>query len=119
LRVEPAPAAFDKEANLINPEDEPTTECPGSVSEPEAAPGEFCLYTIEPGPGVPPIAGATIAPSLNDPDQWAPDRTIGLLIPFEIEAESARARGTWAVTACPLPPTEEEEDEGVEFHCPK
>jgi hypothetical protein len=112
LRVIPAPAEYNAPTNLIEEGDPPTARCPGSVSDPQAAPGEFCLYATV-------LEGATTegAASVND-SSFSADRTSGLVFPFGIETEGlARGRGTWAVTACPPPPTEEEEEEGVES-CP-
>lgn len=109
LRVTPAPADFVDSTNLIKEGDPPTAQCPGSVTEPEAAPGEFCLYAIV-------LEGAFIAGAVNDPS-WSADRTSALLFPFTIQTdELARGRGTWAVTACPEPTEEEKEKE--EFSCP-
>jgi hypothetical protein len=110
LRVSPAPAEFEESTNLIKDGDPPTAQCPGSVTEPEAAPGEFCLYAIV-------FDGAIIGGSVNDVS-WSADRTSALVFPFSIQTEElARGRGTWAVTACPQRTEEEEEKE--EFNCPK
>ena len=106
LRVIPAPAEFLPATNLIEEGDPPTTQCPGSVSDPQAAPGEFCLYAIV-------LEGASIGLQVND-QSWSADRSSALVFPFAIETEGlARGRGTWAVTACPAPIEEEEVD------CPK
>ena len=109
LRVIPAPAEYEEATNLIEPGDEPTAECPGTLSDPEAAPGEFCLYVKE-------IVKAS-GPTLNI-NSTSADRSSGLIVQFVTEAETgvARGSGTWAVTACPEP-SEEEIEEG-EFNCP-
>ena len=111
LRVIPAPAEFEPSTNLIGPEDAPTAQCPGAASDPEAAPGEFCLYVKE-------LKNAS-GPLLNINNIVA-DRSSGIIAEFVIETEGEGwGSGTWAVTACPPPPSEEEEEEGVEADCPK
>lgn len=107
LRTIPAPAEFLPSSNLIvKGEDSPTAECPGTVNDPQAAPGEFCLYAVV-------LSGASPALAVND-ELWSADRSSGLVFPFDIETEGlARGRGTWAVTACPAPEEEEE------VNCPK
>lgn len=113
LRIEPAPH-FLIGNNLIGAGGvEPNEECPGSVEEPEAAPGEFCIYADA-------LTGAKLSNFINDPEDWKFDPTAGFLVPFETEPEVfARGRGTWAATACPPPPTEEEEEEPGFEPCPK
>lgn len=115
LRVIPAPKVdVLKSNNYIPFGSPPTTECPGTVEDPEAAPGEFCLYG---GEAAAALTGATPDFGLAISNFWSPDLTSGLVIPMHIEESEARGRGTWAVTACPRP-TEEEEEEG-EFNCPE
>jgi hypothetical protein len=111
LRVIPAPAEYEEPTNLVV-ESKSTAQCPGSVSDPEAAPGELCLYVKE----LHKASGPTL--QIND---TSADRSSGIIAQFVTEAETGVAwgSGTWAVTACPEPPTEEEEEEGVEFDCPK
>ena len=111
LRVEPEPALYEQSTNLIPPGGGPTAQCPGSVSNPEAAPGEFCLYEQF-------IKNAT-GPHINI-NGLSRDRTSGIIAEFLIGSEPGEGwgHGTWAVTACPPPPTEEEEEEGVEVDCP-
>jgi hypothetical protein len=109
LRVSPAPAEFEAPTNLVEGS-KSTTECPGTVNDPEAAPGEFCLYAKE-------LKNATLFGS-----QVSADRSSGTILEFIIQTDTGEGwgHGTWAVTACPEPPTEEEEEEeGVEFDCPK
>jgi hypothetical protein len=113
LRVIPAPAGFNNATNYIPFGEPPTTECPGTVEDPEAAPGEFCLYGGE-GPAA--LVGATINDGLVQSAFWSMDPTSGLVIAMAIEESEARGRGTWAVTACPTPTEEEKEKE--EFSCP-
>lgn len=100
LRVIPAPAEYEETTNLIGPEDDSTTECPGTVSDPEAAPGEFCLYVKE-------LKNAS-GPSLTINDTSA-DRSSGIIVSFIIETDTGEGwgTGTWAVTA-KEPPEEEE-----------
>ena len=110
LRVIPAPAEFEEPTNMVV-ENNSTTQCPGTLGDPEAAPGEFCLYVKE----IEHASGPS--PSIND---VSGDRSSGIVVPFVIESDVfAWGNGTWAVTACPPPPTEEEEEEGVEPSCPK
>jgi hypothetical protein len=113
LRIEPAPH-FQIGNNLIGPGgSEPNEACPGSLSEPEAAPGEFCIYLHS-------LAGASLSTFVTDPVDWMFDPTSGFVVPFETEPEVfARGRGTWAATACPPPPTEEEEETPGFEPCPK
>ena len=115
LRVIPAPGEFENSTNFIPAEGSPTTECPGTVADPEAAPGEFCLYGGE-GPAA--LTGASVNAALMISEFWTPDRTSGAVVPMNIEAAVARGRGTWAVTACPPPPTEEEEENEEGEKCP-
>lgn len=96
LRVEPAPAEFENSTNYIPAGSPPTTECPGTVAEPEAAPGEFCIYGGE-GPAA--LIGASVNAALMNSEFWSPDRTSGVVVPMTIEESEARGRGTWAVTA--------------------
>lgn len=109
LRVEPRPNS--PASNFIEPGGEPTAECPGSVSEPEAAPGQFCMYAQ--------FLNNVKGPQLNM-SNLSQDFTSGVIAEFLIgaEPEEGWGHGTWAVTACPPPPTEEEEEEGVEADCP-
>lgn len=104
LRVIPAPAEFEAPTNLVV-ENKSTTQCPGTLADPEAAPGEFCLYVKE-------IKNATgPSPTIND---ISGDRSSGIVVPFVIQSDVfAWGNGTWAVTACPPPPEEEEPS------CPK
>lgn len=78
-----------------------TNQCPGDASDPEAAPGYFCLY----------IAGELN--SFNNGSEFSEDRTSGLILAFTAPEEEklAFARGTWAVTQpCPIDPETEEEE---------
>ena len=107
LRIIPAPGEFLPTTNLIGPEDDPTTQCPGSVSDPQAAQGELCLYAKE-------LKNANLF------SQVSVDRSSGTIFEFIMQSDEQEGwgNGTWAVTACPPPPTEEEEEEGVEADCP-
>lgn len=78
-----------------------TTQCPGSATEPEAAPGYFCLYAL---------AENNLFVSLQEE---APDRVSGIYLEFQSpEPEShATGKGTWAVTeVCPENSETEEEE---------
>ena len=101
LRVIPAPG-FNETDNLIEPEGEPTEACPGSASDPQAAPGEFCLYEKQ-------LKNASLSGNYGN---LTGDLSSGIIFEFLIPAGTieGRGNGTWAVTACPPPPEEEEPD---------
>ena len=85
LRVEPAPAL-----HFLPEGASPTVECPGTVTEPEAAPGQLCIYT------------QTLQEASGGDENVAVDPTSGWIGRFAIETDEApggRGRGTWAVTA--------------------
>ena len=72
--------------NVIGVGKPSTTECPGSVAEPEAAAGNLCIYEEYNFSGV----------SLY----FAADSRFGVeIIPTLIKPENYEIRGTWAVTA--------------------
>ena len=98
LRVIPEPAEFETPTNMIGPEDDPTEQCPGSVTHPEAAPGEFCLYVKE-------LKNASEPQFVNS---IAADRTSGIILEFltQSDLQEGWGNGTWAVTAAE--PQEEE-----------
>lgn len=96
LRVTPAPSEFITSTNYIPFGASSTTECPGTVEDPEAAPGEFCLYG---GQEAAALTGASVDGSLANSLLWSSDPSSGLVIPMAIEEPEARGRGTWAVTA--------------------
>jgi hypothetical protein len=69
-----------------------TTECPGTAEQPDAAPGEICIYKSGGNSNYEePAFGST------------PSAANGLIIRFEPKAmgEETRVFGTWAVTSCP------------------
>ena len=109
LRVTPAPAEFENSTNLVE-ENKSTAQCPGTVSDPKAAAGEFCLYVKE-------IKNANGFPNLGINTKSA-DRSSGVIAQFLIQTDTGEGwgNGTWAVTACPQPTEEEIEKE--EFNCP-
>jgi hypothetical protein len=63
-----------------------TTECPGSFTEPAAAPGELCVYTKE----------ERGTPGFLEVD---PDATGGVVLVFKGASGEGVAFGSWAVTA--------------------
>jgi hypothetical protein len=83
LRVEPAP-----EFKWMGVGAESTNECPGSVDEPKAAPGWFCLY-----------AGLVLGTTSPEPGTLGADAKLGFRGEWGIEGEMALAYGSWAVTA--------------------
>ena len=96
LRVEPEPATRFREVGAP-----PTEECPGSVTNPEAAPGNLCVYASN-------IGGTASKFSVG---QYGDDRTSGVVLEFSLSAgESGFARGTWAVTPECLEPEDPEEE---------
>ncbi|HWI96820.1 MAG TPA: hypothetical protein VNS60_12205 [Solirubrobacterales bacterium] len=75
----------------------PTTECPGSVSNPQAAPGHLCFYTGE--------ELGTFTPEILNPDpvgEYGASKA-GALLMFLGASKSSSAYGTWAVTAPTAP----------------
>jgi Collagen triple helix repeat (20 copies) len=62
-------------------------QCPGSASDPAAAPGYFCLYT-------------ELSINAARTGEFIPDATSGMILVFDAEEPGLNfARGTWAVTA--------------------
>lgn len=73
----------------------PTPECPSTlVSEPEAEPGQLCVYMTE-GANVNVEVPPTTLSGIN-PD---PKSGIGMLFPFKEEESGERVFGSYAVTA--------------------
>ncbi|MET0307017.1 MAG: hypothetical protein ABW196_12435 [Solirubrobacterales bacterium] len=91
----PLESALDaSNVHYVAPAGAPTTECPGSVAAPEAAPGHLCVYAGE-------AQSVVIASnSIRKADAAAPGAsTVGALVTAVPIAEEAFAFGTWAVTA--------------------
>jgi len=111
LRVIPKPDGFEG-VNWIGESQPATNECPGTYKEPEAAPGEFCLYAAEVANAG---AGATHEPEgfssfLEGDGSPTPSGVVFQFITNE-EGLNARGFGTWAVTArCPKNELGEEEE---------
>jgi hypothetical protein len=100
----PSSSESDPAPHLLEAGHAPTPECPGSAKNPEAAPGNLCVYTEE-----------AVGMFHNFPDVAGgqPDRAFGLMVEFASNEDAkGYGRGSWAVTAkCPEDPvTEEEED---------
>jgi Collagen triple helix repeat (20 copies) len=74
----------------------PTTEfavhCPGSFTAPDAEPGFLCIYYGEKNAVLENTDPATLLEGAN---------TFGVVLPFRIEQENGRSKGSWAVTAGP------------------
>ncbi len=100
LRVVPQPE-FATQTNWLLPDEPPTANCPGSVTNPEAAPGQVCLYVL----GITNAGSfARHVPQLHQ--TYTPDETSGWGGSFLIEeGMEGFGNGTWAVTA-PCPVTE-------------
>jgi Collagen triple helix repeat (20 copies) len=106
LRVLPAPEAGAGE-NWIGPGEPPSPKCPGSYEDPDAAPGQVCIYAAE-------VANAG-ALANHEPEEFATLRTdpsSGVTFAFAVEEGlQGRGFGTWAVRAsCPENELEEEEE---------
>lgn len=104
LQVSPPPDEFVAE-NWIGEGQPSTAACPGTYSEPAAAPGEFCLYAKEMG-----NVGSTEPEGFGG---FETDRTAGVIFQFLTNEEGLNARGfgSWAVTArCPENELGEEEE---------
>jgi collagen triple helix repeat protein len=95
LRVVPTPEEFIASENWIAPGEPATAQCPGSFSEPKAAPGEICLYAkhIE-------NAGKNATHEPQNEGFYETDRQSGFTAGFALEAgKQGYGNGTWAVTA--------------------
>jgi hypothetical protein len=77
----------EPEPHEMVPGAEPTTECPGTVTSPKAAPGHFCLYEAQ-------------NVNVSFVREWAEISPSGVLVDFELESSSAatNAFGTWALS---------------------
>lgn len=84
----PLPLPSEPQGHYLNQGDEPTGQCPGSVSDPQAAPGALCLYE----------ASATNKHEASVMTSHAP--RFGAT-PFMLVSSGGmgEVRGTWAVTA--------------------
>jgi hypothetical protein len=83
-------------AHLLAPGAPPTTECPGSLSAPEAASGHLCIYTSE---NVNVLERFTCDPLTN---LCGPSRTNRYGTTVRVDADAAGSSyswGTWAVTS--------------------
>ena len=96
LRVEPAP-----EFNWIGPSKPSTADCPGSYSDPQAAPGELCVYAkeaVSSGEGEDHHPNGLTTGSVGG--EWTTDPTSGVVAEFPIESgQEGYGFGSWAVTA--------------------
>jgi hypothetical protein len=71
----------------------PDPDCPGSVTNPQADPGNLCIYSKE-------LVNATLAPSNGGFDAYSEDKKSGAVIEFLISGGAeAFGWGSWAVTA--------------------
>jgi hypothetical protein len=98
LRVEPSP-----HFHWVGVGEPSTAECPGNAENPEAAPGNLCIY------------GQEISDMFfNFPSTVAspPDKALGLRLEFASNEDAkGYGFGSWAVTAsCPIDPETEEEE---------
>lgn len=72
-------------------------DCPGTVSSPQALPGNLCVYAREVAHAG---SGANGAPEPPFSGSYNPDPDAGLVMEFPIEAgEEGYGYGSWAVTA--------------------
>jgi hypothetical protein len=72
--------------HVLAPGEEETTECPGTLDAPEAAPGEMCLYTALQENGASPPSGTGVYAS-------------GVVFSSIGSTPASFSNGTWAVTA--------------------
>jgi len=106
LRLPSSPHFVSGEGNWILPGEPGSDKCPGSLSAPEAAPGELCLYVqhIE-------NAGDNASHEPKFESFYSTDPRSGFTAGFALEAgKQGYGNGSWAVTA-PCAENEEEEEE--------
>jgi len=88
------PLAANPSAQILQVNDPPTEQCPGSAEAPSAAPGFLCLYTA---------ASTGAVGTYNPITEAAGAARNGAVAATELECEKtpciAHLRGTWAVTA--------------------
>jgi Collagen triple helix repeat (20 copies) len=99
LRVEPEPAEWEPGVNWIGPGEPSTTECPGTATQPDAAPGQICLYASNVT-----NAGSSETHQPIEVNTLTADRTSGVVAEFRTEEASSESYGwgSWAVrAACP------------------
>jgi hypothetical protein len=91
----PLSTGTELEFHAVEFEESPTPECPGSAEEPEAAPGNLCLYVGE-GTGTFTSVGA-----LNPQFTEVPGTvgSSGVIVSFFGVEEGESGRGVWAATA--------------------
>jgi hypothetical protein len=95
----PLPAALGESAvHYLKAVDPPTTDCPGTVSDPKAAPGNLCLYTGE-------EVGTYGFIFILSPDPVAEigASKAGAVLAVVSATDTTRAFGSWAVTAPAAP----------------
>jgi hypothetical protein len=79
-----------------------TTRCPGSVTNPTAAPGELCLYEAERfGANAPGFCDADSNPGICNNTGGNIATKYGMFVLYEDDngADNFGSSGTWAVTA--------------------
>jgi hypothetical protein len=75
----------------------PPAECPGSVADPKATPGNLCVYE---GPATSNVTSlATGDPTVDFASGAAKSSRFGFTVRLTAAAASPRSTGTWAVTA--------------------
>jgi hypothetical protein len=91
-------------ANAVSTEDGANPNCPGTVSDPQAEPGFFCVYVGtdknahigSPAFGISPVSKPDSTAEFGGP---AGTGTAGAVLNVWTEADTSRGVGTWAVTA--------------------
>jgi hypothetical protein len=82
---------FNPDVNWIGEGGSSTAQCPGTAADPEAAPGQVCLYAER-------LSGVNGLPS--GANSYTADPASGLVVELALEAGvEAYGYGSWAVTA--------------------
>jgi hypothetical protein len=92
----PIPLSAADAASIEEVVKAPDPECPGTVENPAAEPGVFCIYFNGPSE-INPVAYYN--PNFEETVEEAGLGTSGLLVYFELQPASKHAGGTFAVTA--------------------
>jgi Collagen triple helix repeat (20 copies) len=89
----PIPLANAPVVHFIQPNEAIPSGCAGSVTNPEAEPGNLCIFAFDSN------AGVLLSASAGTGEFGKADLTGSLLYDIAVQAEEMFAKGTWAVTA--------------------